>query len=100
MIKLVVLYGHPKNPEAFETYYAETHSPLAALVEGVRRFEIGKVLGTPDGGKPPFYRLAELWFDDAGHMTSVLATPAAQKAVADIANFATGGVTMMVAEIG
>ena len=30
MIKITVLYGHPKNPQEFERYYAEKHMPLAA----------------------------------------------------------------------
>lgn len=30
MVKLVVMYGHPEEPEAFEAYYSETHLPIAA----------------------------------------------------------------------
>ena len=99
MVKLTVLYGHPANAEAFEKYYAQTHMPIAAQMQDVRRIELAKVVGAPDGGRAPYYRMAELYFDDVDHMNRVLATPEAQKTVADLSNFATGGVTIMVAEV-
>lgn len=43
MVKLTVLYGQPTSPDAFEEYYAETHLPIAAQMQGVRRIEISKV---------------------------------------------------------
>jgi uncharacterized protein (TIGR02118 family) len=99
MIKLTVLYGHPKSPADFEKYYADIHTPIADRIEGLRRFEISKVTGSPDGSAAPFYRMAELYFDDAAHMEAVMATPAAQRTAADLPNFASGGVTMLVAEV-
>jgi uncharacterized protein (TIGR02118 family) len=99
MVKLTVLYGHPKSAAEFEAYYAETHMPIAAQMEGVRRIELAKVVGTPDGGPAPYYRMAELYFDDPEHMKRVMATAQAQRTVADLANFASGGVTVLVAEV-
>jgi uncharacterized protein (TIGR02118 family) len=99
MVKLTVLYGHPVDPVAFEQYYEQTHMPTAGKIAGVRRFELAKPLGMPDGSAPPYYRMAELYFDDAPHMQSVLETPEAQATVADIPNFATGGVTMFVSDV-
>ena len=99
MIKLTILYGHPTDPVAFERYYAETHLPIAAKVEGLTRAEFSKVIGTPGGSAPAFYRIAELWFDSLADLQAVMATPAAQAAVADIANFATGGVTTLISEV-
>ncbi|MEA2905034.1 MAG: hypothetical protein QOI12_2421 [Alphaproteobacteria bacterium] len=99
MVKLTVLYGHPKNPADFEKYYEETHSPIAEQIRGVRRLELAKFVGTPDGGRAAYYRSADVYFDNHDHMKSVLATPEAQRAMADIPNFATGGVTVMVAEV-
>ena len=63
MVKLVVMYGHPEDPAAFETYYSETHLPIAAKIKGLSRVEFTKFIGTPDGGKPSQYRMAELYFD-------------------------------------
>ncbi len=99
MVRLSVLYGHPKDTAAFEKYYAETHMPIAAEVQGVRKFEVAKVVGTPDGGAPAFYRMADLYFDDTEQMKRVMATPEAKATVADLTNFAAGGVTMLVSEV-
>lgn len=99
MVKLTVLYGQPKSPEAFEKYYAETHMPIASMMQGVRRLELSKVTGTADGSPPTFYRLADLYFDDVAHMQRVMATPEGKATVADLANFATGGVTTLVSQV-
>ena len=99
MVKLTVLYGHPTSAAEFEKYYAGTHLPIAAQMKGVRRIELAKVVGTPDGGKPAFYRMAELYFDDEAHLKRVLSTPEGQRTVGDLGNFATGGVTVLVSEV-
>ena len=99
MVKLTVLYGHPNDPAAFEKYYAQTHMPIAQKVQGVRKIELAKVTGSPDGSKAAFYRMAELYFDDSKHMQSVMATDAMQKTVADLSNFATGGVTVLISDV-
>ena len=56
------------------------------------------MLGTPDGSSAPYYFLAELWFEDVDELQSSMASPEGQAAGADVANFATGGVTLMIAE--
>jgi uncharacterized protein (TIGR02118 family) len=60
MVKLVVAYGHPEDPAAFDEHYGSTHRPLAEKIPNLRRFETGKVLGTADGSPAPYYFLAEL----------------------------------------
>ena len=72
MVKLVVAYGHPEDPAAFDQHYAGTHFPLAQKIPNLRRFEAGKVLGTADGSAAPYA-------DDVG-------------------TFASGGATLMIAE--
>ena len=99
MVKLTVLYGQPKDPAAFERYYLDTHTPIALKVKGLRRFEIAKVAGTPDGKTAPYFRTADLYFDDLEAMRTALGSTEGQAAAADIANFATGGVTMIVCEV-
>ena len=99
MVKLSVLYGQPKDAAAFEKYYAETHMPIAGKMQGVKKIELSKVLGTPDGSAPAFYRMADLYFDDGDHMKRVMDTPEAKATVADLGNFATGGVTVLVSEV-
>ncbi len=98
MVKFVVLYGQPEDPAAFDEHYVNTHIPLVEKIPNLRRFEAGKVLGTPDGSAPPFYYHAELSFDDAAALESSLASPEGQAAGADVETFATGGATVIITE--
>ena len=98
MVKLVVGYGAPDDAEAFDAHYESTHRPLAEKIPEMRRFEAGKVLGTPDGSPAPFYFLAELSFDDMDALQAALASEEGQAAAADVATFASGGATLMFAE--
>jgi uncharacterized protein (TIGR02118 family) len=97
--KLTVLYGHPTNPAAFEKYYAEVHLPLADKITGYTRVELTKGLPGPDGAKPAFYRTAEFWFESPAAMQACFDTPDAKATAADLANFATGGVTLYTSEV-
>ena len=63
MIKGTVLYGHPKDADAFEKYYSETHLPLVETVKGIVKSEWTKFLSTPDGSAPAYYRMGELYFE-------------------------------------
>lgn len=98
MVKLVVSYGSPEDPAAFEQHYANTHVPLVEKIPNLRRFEAGKILGTPDGSPAPVYYLAELWFDSPQELEAAMGSAEGQAAGADVANFATGGATLMIAE--
>lgn len=99
MVKVVVLYGPPSDPAAFEEHYTNTHLPLAAKMPDVRRFEASRVVGTPDGSQPPYYRIAELWFDSQEDLQGSTSSPEGQATVADIATFATGGATVLIADV-
>ena len=98
MVKLVGAYGMPEDTEAFDAHYGQTHAPLAEKIPNTRRYEYGKVLGTADGSDAPYYFLAELWFDSPDELQAALGSPEGQAAAADLANFASGGVTLMIAE--
>ena len=98
MAKLLVLYDPPADPEAFERYYRSHHVPLARRIPAVRKIEVsdGRVM-TPVG--PSRYHLiAQLSFDSLGELQTALASPEGQAAAADLANFATGGVTLLMFE--
>lgn len=98
MVKLTVLYGHPTDPDAFERYYAATHMPLARTIPHLERIEAGKVIASPGGEEPPYYRIAELWFADMETLQTAMGTEEGKAAGADVANFATGGATMFISE--
>jgi len=99
MVKLIVMYGHPTDPVAFETYYAEKHLPIAAQMKGVSKIELTKFIGTPDGSAPSQYRSAELYFSSIEELQKQMGSPEGQAAVNDIPNFATGGVDVMIGEV-
>jgi uncharacterized protein (TIGR02118 family) len=98
MVKLVVAYGHPEDPAAFDDHYAATHRPLAEKIPNLRRFEAGKVLGTADGSQAPYYFIAELSFDSPQDLQAGMDSAEGQAAAADVATFASGGATLMIAE--
>lgn len=99
MVKLTLLYGHPADAVAFESYYANTHLPLAATITGVRRAEFSLATGALDGSKSPYYRIAELYFDDVQQMQAAMGSAEGMAAVADLSNFANGGVTTIVSTV-
>ncbi|MFC4309899.1 EthD family reductase [Steroidobacter flavus] len=99
-IKLMVLYGHPPNPEEFEKYYLGIHMPLVAAIKGARRMEAAKCLPQADGSPPAFHRVFEMWFDSPEQMAAVFDTPEGKKVRADTPNFTAGTtVTRMVCKL-
>jgi uncharacterized protein (TIGR02118 family) len=99
MVKLTVLYGHPDDPEAFEEYYAGTHMPMVPKIPNLIRYEVARVVGTPNGGEPPYYRIFEGYFENMESLQAGMSTPEGQAPPADLPNFATGGATIFISEI-
>jgi len=98
-IKVTVLYGHPKSPEDFEKYYFGTHMPLVAAAKGGKRTETSKCPPAADGSPAQYYRVFEIWFDSPADMAAITATPEWKKVVADVPNYATGGITRVVSNL-
>jgi 4-carboxymuconolactone decarboxylase len=94
MHKVVVLYPQPKDPAHFKKYYEETHLPLAAQLPGLLSsrytFSIEGV-----GAPSPYFCIWEGQFADAAAFGSAMQSPAGQKVGADVANYATGGATVL-----
>ena len=99
MLKATLLYGQSTDPEAFEKYYAETHLPIAVKMKGVEKMEFTKFISTPDGSKAAFYRMAELFFKGPEEMQETMSSREGQAASADLSNFATGGVTVIIGSV-
>ena len=95
MVKAAVLYEHPIDVEAFENYYTETHLPIVSKVQGIIKSEYTKFLPAPDGTAAGYYRMAELYFEGPAEMQQTLASPEGKAMAADLGNFATGGVTIL-----
>jgi uncharacterized protein (TIGR02118 family) len=100
MAIVTVLYNPPKDTAAFEKYYRETHVPLVVANQkeiGFTRADLTKFTSTADGKKPTYYRQAELYFNSMDDLKKGIATPGFKKVADDLTNFATGGLTGMVA---
>jgi uncharacterized protein (TIGR02118 family) len=98
---VVVLYNQPKDTAAFERYYAATHVPLFASHAkeiGVTRAELVKFATTIDGKPPTLYRMADLRWESRAALERGIATPGFKTVGADLANFATGGVTILIGQ--
>ncbi|MCG2613291.1 EthD family reductase [Terrimonas sp. NA20] len=96
MIKATVLYGHPSSPEEFEKYYKETHDPLVNKTAGIVKKEYTRFLQNADGSAPVYYRMAELCFESGETMQRAMASEEGKAMAADLSNFATGGVKIIV----
>jgi uncharacterized protein (TIGR02118 family) len=99
MIRLLVMYGHPKDPDAFDRYYQDVHLPIAKKIKGFTRWTVGRVQGTPDGKPGTYYYFADLYAESRQAMDAILASPEGQAAVADVPKFATGGVTFLYSDV-
>ena len=90
MIKLVALVRRRADltEAAFADHWLRVHAPLAAAIPGMRGYRIniagdaGAMLAAGFDGS------AEIWFDDRLAMEAGLASPQAQVAGDDVANFA------------
>ena len=99
MVRLLVLYGQPKDPAAFDKHYQEVHIPIAKQMKGLKKWTVGKVTGTPDGSPAPYYYIADLYLESRAAFDTLLASLEGKAAVADVPNYATGGVTFLYTEI-
>ena len=98
MATLFAIYQQPKDPAAFDSYYFNTHVPLAKTIPGLRSYKVtrGDVMGM--GGKHGAYLVALLEFDSLAAIGAAMASPQGQATAADLANFASAGVDVMMAE--
>jgi uncharacterized protein (TIGR02118 family) len=98
MMRIVSLHGQPVDPAEFDRYYRDVHTPLVQRIPGVRNIRFGRVVGGNDGAPAPYYLVSEVYFDDAAALAAAGDTPEMAAALADVPNFATGGVTIMLCE--
>jgi uncharacterized protein (TIGR02118 family) len=95
-VKLIVLYTHPSDPEAFDRHYLDTHMPLVNAIPGLQRAETGKITAALDGGEQTYYRVAELYFADPAAMQAGFASGEGQATATDYQEIAPPGSRMFV----
>jgi uncharacterized protein (TIGR02118 family) len=91
--RLIVQYGQPTDPAAFDQHYRDVHVPLVQAVPGLVRFTVGHPRSL-DPSTPAPYAVAELDFESAEAMGTALGTEAGKATAADVPLFASGGVSM------
>ena len=97
MANVLVLYNTPADPTAFDRYYHETHVPIANRIPGLRSYRINSGPVHAIAGTAP-HLVAILEFDSMTDLQAALASPEGQAAAADLPNFASGGVTLLMYE--
>ena len=95
--KIVVLFGKPTDPQAFDKQYWEEHIPIARRMPGLRKYTVQKVLNPPRG-EPAYYQVVELEFDNIESLKKATASQAGKDSTIHGAKIATGGMTIMFAE--
>lgn len=96
MATLTALYHVPADPAAFDEYYAATHVPLIKRVPGLRALEVSRGPVMSLQGAAPYHKVAHLRFDTMADLKAAVVTAQGQEAAADLANFASAGVTVLV----
>jgi uncharacterized protein (TIGR02118 family) len=57
-----------------------------------------RVISTSDGGPSPYYRVSQMSYDSVDDLRAGIASDDGQSTIADLANFATGGATLLIVE--
>ena len=99
---VTVIYKNPKDPAAFESYYAATHLPLVgqgAAEIGFNRAELTKYSKNLDGSAPSMYRQAKLYFPSAAALKKGTGTAAFKAVGDDLPKFADGGLVGLVGHV-
>lgn len=95
MARLLVMYKTPSDASAFDKHYFEKHVPIAKKMPGLRKYEVSRgAVGSPAGASN-CHLVAILQFDDVAAIQAAFASAEGQAAVADLQNFASGGVDIL-----
>ena len=97
MYKFVIMFRQPQDEADFENAYND----FLALVErmpDIKRRQVVHVTGSPLG-KPPYYRLLELYFETEDMLKAALMTQAGQEAGNELARFKRGTFDVQIAMV-
>ena len=77
MFKLTANWLMPDESqrEAFEQHYWSVHVPIAEKGPGLKKMVLTLITHGVEGAQPPFYRVAELYWDDEGAFARCEASP-------------------------
>lgn len=98
MHKLIAMYKKPADEKAFFEHYENVHMPIVQNIPGLAKTVVNRVTGSPMGGEPEYFLIAEMHYPDAETFKAAMASDANRQAGADLKNFAQAGVTLVTAE--
>ena len=64
----------------------------------VRGAENMRVISTSEGTAAPYYRVSEMTYDSVDDLRAGISSEDGRSTIADLANFATGGATLLIVE--
>jgi len=86
------MYKTPKDAAAFNKHYDEKHVPIAKRLPGLRKYEVSQGPVATPAGPSSYHLVVILHFDNLAAIQNAFGSAEGQAAVADVQNFATGGV--------
>jgi uncharacterized protein (TIGR02118 family) len=95
MAQLVVMYKNPKDKASFDKYYFEKHVEVANKLPGLRKYEVSQGPVVTPAGPSDYHLVAILHFDNLSAIQAAFGSTEGQAAVADVQDFATGGVDIV-----
>ncbi|MFD3447400.1 EthD family reductase [Microbacteriaceae bacterium 4G12] len=98
MIKMIALYKHPENKEAFDEHYFNVHGPITAKIPGLRKMEVTKIVGSPMGGEGKYYLMCEMYYDSHEDLKNGMRSVEGKASGKDLMGFAGELVTLMIGE--
>ena len=91
-VKFMVIYPQPQDVAAFEKLYQEEHVPMAVeKLLGKTKLVATKIAASPDGGTPPFYRIAEVYFPSLETLQACAQSEGGQETLAHAVKISSGG---------
>ena len=83
MFKFVTIYRRVDDEAALESFFSNTHLPLAEQLPGLLKSEVSRVIGKP-GGDSRFHLMYELYFESPKDFFQCLTTDAGRQLMAEL----------------
>jgi uncharacterized protein (TIGR02118 family) len=83
MAQMIVIYGTPRDPAAFDKHYSDVHVPLARQLPGLRKLEtsLGPIISLYGAGE--VHLVATLHFDSLSDINAAFMSESGRACAAD-----------------
>jgi uncharacterized protein (TIGR02118 family) len=96
---VVVFYKLPDDPVSFRDQLTNHYVPMVNEIPDIQEFIVQRGIISREGTPAEFYQVGTFMWESQAAMEAALATEAAQAAVAETANLATGGFSAYFAHV-